>query len=136
MGSRSDFFCWEIMQCENPDVCPAKKNPGMPCWEIAYAADDYRKANNICRDCIVTSLFLIASVPHPLLISFALLIPAIAIAQTGRRSDNLTNNEQISPQQVSASQQRPTFLQHPQWQQSSGSLCKSPFLASAHICPL
>ena len=53
MGSRSDFFCWEIMQCENPDVCPAKKNPGMPCWEIAYAADDYRKANNICRDCIV-----------------------------------------------------------------------------------
>jgi hypothetical protein len=53
MGSRSDLYCWEIMQCENPDDCPAKKNPGKPCWEIATESDDYRKANNICRDCIV-----------------------------------------------------------------------------------
>ena len=53
MGSRSDLFCWEIMQCENPDNCPAKKNPGKYCWEIASETDDYRKANNICRDCIV-----------------------------------------------------------------------------------
>ncbi len=53
MGSRCDLFCWEIMQCENSDDCPARKNPGKPCWEIASEADDYRKANNICRDCIV-----------------------------------------------------------------------------------
>ena len=53
MGSRSGMFCWEIMQCENPDACPAKKNPEKPCWEIANEADDYRKANNICSDCIV-----------------------------------------------------------------------------------
>ena len=53
MGSRSEVFCWEIMQCENSDACPAKKNPEKPCWEIASESDDYRKANNICRDCIV-----------------------------------------------------------------------------------
>ena len=53
MGSRSGVFCWEIMQCENPDACPAKKNPEKSCWEIANEADDYRKANNICSDCIV-----------------------------------------------------------------------------------
>ena len=53
MGSRSDCYCWEIMQCDNPDDCPAKNNPGKACWEIASELDDYRKANNICRDCIV-----------------------------------------------------------------------------------
>ena len=53
MGSRCDLFCWEIMQCENSDDCPAKMNPGKACWEIARESDDYRKANNICRDCIV-----------------------------------------------------------------------------------
>jgi len=53
MGSRSDWFCWEIMHCENPDDCPAKKNPQTPCWEIASELDDYRQAFNICRDCVV-----------------------------------------------------------------------------------
>lgn len=53
MGSQSDLHCWEIMQCESQDVCPAKKNPEKPCWEIASESDDYRMANNICRDCIV-----------------------------------------------------------------------------------
>jgi hypothetical protein len=41
------------MQCENPENCPARKKPGKSCWEIANDTDDYRKANNICRDCIV-----------------------------------------------------------------------------------
>jgi hypothetical protein len=41
------------MQCENPTDCPAKKNPKKPCWEIASELDDYRKAFNICRDCVV-----------------------------------------------------------------------------------
>ena len=53
MGSRSEWFCWEIMQCKNPDGCPAKKNPHTPCWEIAREKADYRHALNICRDCIV-----------------------------------------------------------------------------------
>lgn len=56
MGSRSNLYCWEIMQCENPDSCPAKMNPEKPCWEIASESDDYRMANNICRDCIVRVL--------------------------------------------------------------------------------
>jgi len=56
MGSRCDLFCWEIMQCENSDDCPAKKNPAKPCWEIAHDSGDYRSVNNICRDCIVQVL--------------------------------------------------------------------------------
>ena len=54
MGSRSDCFCWEIMQCGKSKNCPAKKNPEKPCWEIAREKDDdYRNFFNICRDCIV-----------------------------------------------------------------------------------
>jgi len=53
MGSRSNLFCWEIMQCENSYNCPARKNPEKPCWEIASELDDFRNASNICRDCIV-----------------------------------------------------------------------------------
>ena len=53
MGSRGNMYCWEIMQCENSDDCPARKNPSKQCWEIASDLDDYRSANNICRDCIV-----------------------------------------------------------------------------------
>ncbi len=53
MGSRSDLFCWEIMQCENSSNCPARKNPEKNCWEIASELDDFRNASNICRDCIV-----------------------------------------------------------------------------------
>lgn len=56
MGSLNNWFCWEIIKCENPEECPAHKNPGKLCWEIAEEADDYRKANNICRDCIVFML--------------------------------------------------------------------------------
>lgn len=57
MGSRSDCLCWEIMQCENSDDCPAKKNPHKPCWEIAREQDnDYRHVFNVCRDCIVRVL--------------------------------------------------------------------------------
>jgi len=41
------------MQCENSDGCPARINPTKRCWEIASDLEDYRKANNICRDCIV-----------------------------------------------------------------------------------
>jgi hypothetical protein len=44
------------MQCINPDECPAKRNPAEQCWEIASDPGDYRKANNICRDCIVYML--------------------------------------------------------------------------------
>ena len=53
MGFMSNMGCWEIMQCENSDGCPAKRKPAKHCWEIASDSDDFRKANNICRDCIV-----------------------------------------------------------------------------------
>ena len=53
MGSRSNLYCWEIMQCKNPVGCLARMNPEKQCWEIASESEDYRTANNICRDCIV-----------------------------------------------------------------------------------
>jgi hypothetical protein len=57
MGSRSDCFCWEIMQCDKSKNCPARQNPEKPCWEIASEDDyDYRNFFNICRDCIVRML--------------------------------------------------------------------------------
>lgn len=53
MGSRSEWFCWEIMQCENSDDCPARKNPQKRCWEIACESGGDMHALNICTDCIV-----------------------------------------------------------------------------------
>ena len=51
-----DWPCWEIMQCEGTDDCPARKHPNQDCWEIASEMDDYRKAFNICKDCVVYML--------------------------------------------------------------------------------
>ena len=56
MVPKSDLPCWEIMKCEGTDDCPARKHPDMNCWEIASELDDYRKAFNICNDCIVYML--------------------------------------------------------------------------------
>ncbi len=53
MGSWSDCYCWEIIQCENPDGCPARRSPQKPCWEIAGESCTDKHALNICRDCIV-----------------------------------------------------------------------------------
>ena len=56
MVPNSDWPCWEIMQCEGTDDCPARKHPNQDCWEIASEMDDYRKAFNICKDCVVYML--------------------------------------------------------------------------------
>ena len=56
MAPKSDWPCWEIMKCEGSDDCPARKHPDLDCWELAGEMDDYRKAFNICKDCIVYML--------------------------------------------------------------------------------
>ena len=56
MKPKSDWPCWEIMKCEGTENCPARKRPDLDCWEIAGEMDDYRKAFNICKDCIVYML--------------------------------------------------------------------------------
>ena len=56
MVPNSDWPCWEIMKCEGTEDCPARKRPDLNCWEIANEMDDYRKAFNICKDCIVYML--------------------------------------------------------------------------------
>jgi len=44
------------MKCEGTDDCPARKSPELNCWDIASEMDDYRKAFDICKDCIVYML--------------------------------------------------------------------------------
>ena len=56
MVPNSDWPCWEIMKCVGTEDCPARKRPDLNCWEIANEMDDYRKAFNICKDCIVYML--------------------------------------------------------------------------------
>ena len=52
MSLRSDWPCWEIMQCNAGNVaqCPAYK-ADEPCWEVMRKIDSC--SFNICRDCIV-----------------------------------------------------------------------------------
>ena len=56
MIPKSDWPCWEIIKCEGTDDCPAKQSPDQNCWDIASEMDDYRKAFNICKDCVVYML--------------------------------------------------------------------------------
>ncbi|MBU0483475.1 MAG: hypothetical protein KKB30_03040 [Proteobacteria bacterium] len=53
MDSVMTWPCWEIMHCSQKEQCPAWHQAPTPCWEIARAADDYRKAMNVCPDCVV-----------------------------------------------------------------------------------
>ncbi|KPK00716.1 MAG: hypothetical protein AMJ60_00230 [Desulfobacterales bacterium SG8_35] len=53
MGEKSDWPCWEIMNCDKSKKCPAKARPATPCWEIAREMSDYRYILQICADCIV-----------------------------------------------------------------------------------
>lgn len=52
----SEWPCWQLMQCNHKERCPAWKNPEKSCWQIASELDDYRHAFRICQDCIVYML--------------------------------------------------------------------------------
>ena len=56
MGEKCDWPCWEIMNCDAAENCPAKTRPETPCWEIAREKSDYRYMLQICVDCIVRVL--------------------------------------------------------------------------------
>jgi len=56
MGEKCNWPCWEIMNCDNAQDCPAKSSPETPCWEIASELNDYRSAMDICKDCVVHML--------------------------------------------------------------------------------
>ncbi len=51
MSLRSEWPCWEIMKCNDPQKCPAKENTTKLCWEIIEEVDKY--SFNICTDCLV-----------------------------------------------------------------------------------
>jgi len=56
MGVQCDWPCWEIMDCAESKMCPAKSLPDKPCWEIAKEKGDYKYISQICSDCIVYML--------------------------------------------------------------------------------
>ncbi len=48
--------CWEITGCNKSDTCEVSKQSeltGLPCWEVVSSLNDYRKALNVCGDCVV-----------------------------------------------------------------------------------
>ena len=53
MSNKKSLSCWEITNCQKTSLCPAWKNPGAPCWEIACQLNDYRSNMNVCEDCLV-----------------------------------------------------------------------------------
>lgn len=53
MAQNKEWSCWEIMKCDVANNCLARRSPEKYCWEIASELDDYRRAFNICLDCIV-----------------------------------------------------------------------------------
>ena len=40
------------MNCDNLN-CPARCEPLIPCWEIAWRAQAFHSVSNTCRDCAV-----------------------------------------------------------------------------------
>ena len=55
MDSSLRFNCWEILNCDNLD-CLARREPDIPCWEIAQRHESYQNVSNTCRDCVVYKL--------------------------------------------------------------------------------
>ena len=47
MVENSTLQYWEFEECKGEGF------QGIPCWEMASKADDFRNAFNICDDCIV-----------------------------------------------------------------------------------
>lgn len=45
--------CWEIMQCQGTENCPARARPDTPCWEIAQTLGRPEDAKDVCMDCLV-----------------------------------------------------------------------------------
>lgn len=53
MPSIKNMPCWEIMNCNGSENCPAKQNTQHSCWELVRELGDYRAEFDICPDCIV-----------------------------------------------------------------------------------
>ncbi len=52
MSEAPGWYCWNIMQC-NKGECSARRNDSKPCWVVAAEVEDYRRALNVCSDCLV-----------------------------------------------------------------------------------
>jgi len=62
MVSYPTYRCWEIMHCDNLD-CPARREPDIPCWELARKVEAYHTTTNTCNDCVVYLLKDEGSIP-------------------------------------------------------------------------
>ena len=53
MATSNNLRCWEITKCENSRNCLARRHPEIKCWDHASQLDDYRRAFDVCSDCLV-----------------------------------------------------------------------------------
>lgn len=48
-----DHHCWEIIQCDDKDSCPARMDEKKQCWEVMGAHNSFQCHYGICDECIV-----------------------------------------------------------------------------------
>ena len=48
-----DQSCWEIIQCNEEDTCPARSNVKKQCWEVMGEHNSFQCHYGICDECIV-----------------------------------------------------------------------------------
>ena len=46
-------YCWEIIQCDDKDSCPARLNPEKQCWEVMGEHNSFQCHYGLCEECIV-----------------------------------------------------------------------------------
>jgi len=48
-----DQYCWEIIQCDDKDSCPARSNEKKHCWEVMGEHNSFQCHYGLCDECIV-----------------------------------------------------------------------------------
>ena len=46
-------YCWEIMQCDDEQLCPVRKNKLDQCWQFMKEHNQFQCQYGLCKDCIV-----------------------------------------------------------------------------------
>ena len=53
MSSKSVINCWEIIECEEAELCKAREFPDTPCWKIDQMFNSCRAVADVCSECKV-----------------------------------------------------------------------------------
>ena len=53
MAAKRGQNCWEIMQCDDEDMCPVRVNSIKRCWELMEKNNEFQFRYGLCYECIV-----------------------------------------------------------------------------------